>query len=77
MAEVEVNPLYADGFNRIGCIGCPFASIAEREREFERWPKYRDAYMRAFAKMLKHRRECGLETQWETPEEVFDWWMSR
>lgn len=75
--DVEVNPLYADGFNRIGCIGCPFASIAEREREFERWPKYRDAYMRAFAKMLKHRRECGLETQWETPEEVFDWWMSR
>lgn len=31
--RVEVNPLYADGFKRVGCIGCPFASPAERERE--------------------------------------------
>lgn len=74
---IETNPLYEDGFKRVGCIGCPLASPAEREREFERWPKYRDAYMRAFAKMLEHRKERGLDTQWETPDEVFDWWMSR
>lgn len=74
---IETNPLYADGFKRIGCIGCPFASRAEREREFDRWPKYKEAYMRAFDKMLAHRRERGLETQWTTSQEVFDWWMSR
>lgn len=74
---IEINPLYADGFKRVGCIGCPLASRAEREREFERWPKYRDAYMRAFTKMLDHRRKSGLDTQWETAEEVMRWWMSR
>ena len=72
---IEVNPLYADGFRRVGCIGCPFAGRSEREREFERWPKFRDAYMRAFAKMLDHRRASGLETQWIDAQQVFDWWM--
>lgn len=74
---IVTNPLYADGFRRVGCIGCPFASVAEREREFERWPKYREAYMRAFAKMLDHRRATGLATEWDTPQQVFEWWMSR
>lgn len=75
--DIEANPLYADGFKRVGCIGCPFASPMERKREFDRWPKYRDAYLRAFAKMLDHRRESGLDTQWNTPEEVYEWWMRR
>lgn len=74
---IETNPLYEEGFRRVGCVGCPFASPAEREREFERWPKYRDAYLRAFDKMLEHRRTSGLETEWQTAEEVFDWWMSK
>lgn len=30
---VETNPLYDEGFKRVGCIGCPFASPSERERE--------------------------------------------
>lgn len=33
---IEVNPLYEDGFKRVGCIGCPFASPTERERESSR-----------------------------------------
>ena len=72
---IETNPLYAEGFKRIGCIGCPLASRASREREFERWPKYKDAYLRAFGRMLDERRRRGLDTQWETADEVFDWWM--
>ena len=74
---IHTNPLYGERFKRVGCIGCPFASNSERDGEFERWPKYRDAYMRAFGKMLDHRRQCGLQTEWSTPEQVFEWWMSR
>lgn len=74
---VETNPLYDEGFKRVGCIGCPFASPTEREKEFERWPRYRELYIRSFERMLEHRRECGLETQWRTGEEVYKWWMSR
>lgn len=39
--------LYDEGFRRLGCIGCPMAGKG-RCREFERWPKYADAWQRAF-----------------------------
>ena len=71
--KIPVNPLYSEGIRRIGCIGCPMAS--GRYAQFARWPKYKDAYMRAFKKMLEVRKELGLPTTWETAEEVFRWWM--
>lgn len=74
--QIELNPLYQEGFHRIGCIGCPMAGKS-RWREFARYPKYKEAYIRAFARMLKRRRECGNRefTGWSTPQGVFDWWM--
>ena len=73
---VELNPLYAEGFERVGCIGCPLASREEREREFERWPRYEKMYKRAFEKMLGERTWSRMDTAWTTPDEVFEWWMS-
>lgn len=72
----ESNPLYKCGFKRIGCIGCPMASKS-RKFEFARYPKYKSAYIRAFDKMLKARKEAGLESNgcWESGEMVFKWWM--
>lgn len=72
-----VCPLYSEGFDRLGCIGCPMAKKAERESELARWPKYYDAYLRAFDRMLVVRRELGLNTNWATAEEVMDWWLER
>lgn len=69
------NPLYEVGFDRVGCIGCPMGGRKNRLREFERWPKYRDAYIRAFDKMLEARRAKGRETAWKDGNEVFEWWM--
>ena len=67
--------LYDEGFERLGCIGCPNAYWKHREKEFERWPKYRDQYLRTFERMLENRRKSGLPTKWETAEEVMDWWI--
>lgn len=67
--------LYDQGFSRLGCIGCPMAGPEKQRMEFERWPKYRVMYIRAFEKMLIHRRERGLKTTWETAEEVMSWWL--
>lgn len=67
--------LYNQGFSRLGCIGCPMAGPKRQKMEFERWPKYREAYLRAFGRMLARRRERGLETTWNTPEEVMSWWL--
>lgn len=74
--NVEVNPLYECGFKRIGCIGCPMAS-KHRWVQFERYPKYKERYIRAFDKMLIAREEAGLENKinWQTGEDVFRWWM--
>lgn len=72
--RVETNPLYSEGFARVGCVGCPMAD-RRRRRDFERFPKYRDMYIRAFGKMIVERKRRGLPTEWESGEEVFDWWM--
>lgn len=70
----EGNPLYQCGFKRIGCIGCPMAP-KHRYTEFRLYPKYRQNYVRAFELMIAHRKEKGLETLWQSGEEVMKWWL--
>lgn len=72
---IEGNPLYQCGFDRVGCIGCPLPSRNQRYFEFNRYPKFKENYIRAFDRMLKVREERDLPTDWNTGEEVFKWWM--
>ena len=70
--------LYDEGFKRLGCIGCPMAGTKGREKEFMRWPKYRDSYIRAFDKMLQERKKnTKLDGSWRlaTAKDVYNWWM--
>lgn len=72
----ESNPLYQCGFKRIGCVGCPLAGAKNQKKEFERYPKYKNAYIMAFDRMVKHRKEIGKESEaWQNGEEVMDWWL--
>ena len=68
--------LYDEGFIRLGCIGCPMARTKGREKEFIRWPKYKEAYLRSFGKMLEERikRDKKIYGQ-TTPKDVYNWWM--
>lgn len=78
--KIPVNELYYCGFDRVGCIGCP---IADKKRyfEFSVFPKYRDAYIRAFDRMLIELRNAWSPATGKTPPrwknglEVFEWWM--
>lgn len=74
--NILLNPLYGCGQCRVGCIGCPMAG-EKRWLEFERYPKYKEAYIRAFEKMLIERERRGLENKagWRTGLKVFKWWM--
>ena len=72
--KIPMNPLYCEGFHRVGCVGCPMASKA-RAMEFARYPKIKAAYIRAFDTMLKERRKRGLPCQWQSSVDVFHWWM--
>ena len=73
--KAPVNHLYAEGWCRIGCIGCPMASQNGRLEEFARWPKYKDLYLMAFKKLLDERTAREMDTSWQTPEDVYNWWM--
>jgi phosphoadenosine phosphosulfate reductase len=66
------NPLYQEGCKRVGCIGCPLASIHQRRAEFKRWPKYFDMYLHAFKRMLMKNKS---ESIWNTEYDVMDWWL--
>lgn len=69
-----VNPLYDMGFFRVGCIGCPMAGKI-RWKEFSLFPAYKQAYVRAFGRMLDNILASGVESKWKTAEDVFSWWM--
>lgn len=65
--------LYDNGFKRLGCIGCP--NNTKREDDFERYPTYKKAYIRAFDRMIARRIEKGLGSTWSTGAECFEWWV--
>lgn len=71
--KVPYCKLYDQGYKRLGCIGCPMST--RQADELEKYPKYKQAYMRAFDRMLKEIHEKGLETTWETAEDVYNWWV--
>lgn len=78
-AKVPVNPLYAEGWCRVGCVGCPMAGKRGRIKEFARWPKYKQMYLNAFDEMLKERQRRGSSKErgerGTTAKDVFNWWM--
>ena len=80
MRKLKYCKLYDEGWKRIGCIGCPMASLKQRKRELEKYPKFKDSYMRAITRFLpgylERKKTKGLIPQFTTPEEMYDWWMS-
>lgn len=66
--------LYDQGETRIGCIGCPMGSTKGMVEDFRRYPKFKDAYIRAFDKMLA-RYDCDKQKTWKTGEDVLRWWI--
>lgn len=78
-ANAPMNPLYAEGWCRVGCIGCPLASKKTRVAEFVRFPKYKNLYIHAFDEMMKVREQRGKNEgtmrMGYTGKDVFNWWM--
>lgn len=72
--KICMNCMYKNGYDRVGCIGCPMASKG-RWKEFADYPKYKQMYIHAFDRMLIERQKRGRESNWKTGEEVFLWWM--
>lgn len=56
---IEGNPLYKEGWTRIGCVGCPLANRRAREIAFARYPGLYKAWADAIAYVIARRREMG------------------
>lgn len=79
--------LYDEGFNRLGCIGCPMTGTDKRKKEFARWPAFERKYKEAFSKVISklselpkdHRKKKNNTensyTKWIDSETMFNWWM--
>lgn len=63
IAKVPHCSLYDEGFKRLGCIGCPLQGAKGMKRDFERWPKYKELYIKAMEKMVEnHPGEIRVAT---------------
>ena len=67
--------LYDQGYTRLGCIGCPMST--KTAKELERYPKFKQNYLKAFSRMLSEREKAGMPTTWQTPEDVMNWWLQK
>lgn len=56
---IEGNPLYKEGWKRIGCVGCPLAGRRAREIAFARYPKLYKAWAESVAYVIAKRKEMG------------------
>lgn len=68
--------LYNEGFERLGCIGCPMARQKGRHREFERWKGFEKLYRLYFHKMFDERKRQGKANYWDSADEWFYCWCN-
>lgn len=81
--DIEINPLYEQGYKRVGCILCPLGGKHSMVKEAHDFPKYRQIYINYFEKMLKVRKDSGKDDitgregfhVWKTGQDVYDWWV--
>lgn len=73
--ELPYCSLYDEGFKRLGCVLCPMTTARQALRDKERWPKIAEAWYRACVRYFAKGTE-GVQ-RWESPEEMFRWWLSR
>ncbi|MGE4544199.1 MAG: phosphoadenosine phosphosulfate reductase family protein [Pedobacter sp.] len=75
--------LYDEGFDRLGCVGCPMGGPKGQARDFARWPKYEAMWKRGFRKYFdkykgvpKRNGEPRAIEKFPTVDDLWNWWIS-
>ena len=71
--------LYDQGFERIGCVLCPFQNFASTQRDMQRFSAIVEYYRRACRKSfaVNHERLSNSKHQWTSGDDLFNWWIDR
>lgn len=66
--------LYDLGFDRIGCVLCPFQNFAKVQRDLKMFPAIVDYYRRACRKSYAVNKETLYK--FTSGDDMFDWWIN-
>ncbi len=87
--SLHVCELYGEGFERMGCIGCPMRGKAALDRDMARWPEVGRFWFAAFARIWdrkvtrKQLPFCSGAKPWpgidgvHRFEELYEWWRDQ
>ena len=68
--------LYDEGYDRLGCVLCPYNTPKNRLRDAKRWPKIANLYRKACIKAHNAAIAAGKERRFKDGNEMFEWWLS-
>ncbi len=69
--------LYDQGFKRLGCVGCPFASQKNRDREFARWPRYRALYVKYIIRLYEKNKHKPWAQVFKDGNDLAEAWITK
>lgn len=85
-AKIPYCHLYDEGWNRLGCIGCPLAGSKKMKRDFKKYPLYERNYKNAMRKIFEKHPDYDMRTMHrycksenptidEKVDAMFKWWL--
>ena len=79
--QVPYCSLYDEGWDRLGCVGCPLAGPDRQTKEFERWPAFERNWKRAIEKNWETYKDKPRKdgkpryhAKFKSAEDFWNWW---
>lgn len=69
--ELPYCSLYDEGWDRIGCVLCPYQN--RRQESLERWPVFWRLTRQALDVYFTSSEAC--QSRWANADEMWDWWL--
>jgi phosphoadenosine phosphosulfate reductase len=83
--NIDYCSLYDEGFERLGCVLCPFLSKKNIERDEKYFPKIANLWKLACEHIVQQRKNRNylskrgkpLKYKFKTGQEMYNWWTKR